>query len=943
MRGGFTLVVLLFFLAVSPTYAWLVGWDYRKPIEVNTTTNVTDYQLLINVSYEANMEIDFADIRFTDLNDNLYVYWVESKVDSLWANIWVKGNFTTNNGTQMYVYYGNPNATQLNNSRCDVFSACWENGMDLTTVDYFSNKGATITLDTNNDLRFYDSTQNGDYNMFRLTNSLSTYSSGGVEIWMRGKAVETAEPKDRGASMGIYKDASNYFNWQDKYNTGNVLKMAGWTVTTISADSNMLRDTWYNYHAIVNGTDWINYRDTTTGYHGTLNTNVYSNSLKLLGVMHETGGTGVVDARYNYYYARSFVDPEPTTSVGAEKHLEFYSEIVSPTNGTYHLINMTANVSIYANYTTNYTLSVFLNSNEVYSENGSTIPDTTKYILVNLSLYDGAFTLVSQFNDTINKINFKDTVEFVNELYNVTLNTVTKNWYYNQINYTYNATCWYSSGNMTIGEYENDSQYNNLTINCPSSNLINRTHTSSQEGNRTITIAMFKTQPSERDKNQTFWYISDLFSPQLDLWNTLSTGVVSDLNETLYFQQNDTTSPNATCYIGINGVINSQVTNNSTQYSYNFQLNDSVNSFTFNCTDLAGNYNSTSISTTIYSKTINLVDEDTGDPFDVSKSNITMSIPELQFFYDFTTSGKNSIYLIQNQTGTVQIKQAIDGIADLVIRNLDLDVMPQTTDVCANDDQDGSFAEQILYSTTTREVFFKNIKTDCYLVAGKTKFAYENALKTYTHTKDELYYLYITLDGSQLYLSAIDGSNPTVIDLDILSYNTLDSPTAKNGEEFSISAYDNTTVSIYYENVDGDNTQLEIKISNNGNELSDITSSDPNKFEQVFDYSTLSVSGTIFKVEFIITKNTGTTKTVTKYVSASGTSGILPKEFAIFTAVAILLASLTMVSTGDAIGWFGMLASVVSFFVLSLAPYEWQTSLMFAIGWIILVFIWLVR
>ena len=84
--------------------AWLTGWDYRKSHIINYATGAgTLYQKRIKVHYGAGTDsgedvylnshsrTDFGDVRFTDDDGTtLLDYWIEEKVDSDYAIIWVK-------------------------------------------------------------------------------------------------------------------------------------------------------------------------------------------------------------------------------------------------------------------------------------------------------------------------------------------------------------------------------------------------------------------------------------------------------------------------------------------------------------------------------------------------------------------------------------------------------------------------------------------------------------------------------------------------------------------------------------------------------------------------------------------------------------------------------------------------------------------------------------
>jgi len=110
----------IFLLLPHPSYARLFGFYYRRNITINNTANsntLTDYQVAINLTYSSNMQPDFSDIRFTDTSDSLLSYWIESKVNSQWAYVWVKVPYIpASSYATIYVYYGNTTpVTSLSN------------------------------------------------------------------------------------------------------------------------------------------------------------------------------------------------------------------------------------------------------------------------------------------------------------------------------------------------------------------------------------------------------------------------------------------------------------------------------------------------------------------------------------------------------------------------------------------------------------------------------------------------------------------------------------------------------------------------------------------------------------------------------------------------------------------------------------------------------------
>jgi len=105
-------------LQLSELAWWNASWKSKKPIVVKTTKNITNYQLFINVTYDSDMNSDFSDLRFVDKTQSKeYVYFIQNKVDGSYADIWVRGNFTTDNGTQIYMYYNNSLATSESDAK----------------------------------------------------------------------------------------------------------------------------------------------------------------------------------------------------------------------------------------------------------------------------------------------------------------------------------------------------------------------------------------------------------------------------------------------------------------------------------------------------------------------------------------------------------------------------------------------------------------------------------------------------------------------------------------------------------------------------------------------------------------------------------------------------------------------------------------------------------
>ena len=97
---------------INPEGWWNFSWEKNKAINLSVTGNPTndDFQALINITYDPDMNPDFSDLRFTNVaGDTELPYYIESKTDSTSAAVWVRilTNVTTTNQTLAYMYYKN--------------------------------------------------------------------------------------------------------------------------------------------------------------------------------------------------------------------------------------------------------------------------------------------------------------------------------------------------------------------------------------------------------------------------------------------------------------------------------------------------------------------------------------------------------------------------------------------------------------------------------------------------------------------------------------------------------------------------------------------------------------------------------------------------------------------------------------------------------------------
>lgn len=120
------------------------NWTNRKQLNVtnNNGSQQTDKLIKIEVSYDASMQNDFDDLRFTDeAGSNAYEYWVNQKTDGQNAVVYVKIPLLQDGMNVMFMYFGNNNASSESTDTVVGFSDGFQ-----------ANKPATITrIDPNLD------------------------------------------------------------------------------------------------------------------------------------------------------------------------------------------------------------------------------------------------------------------------------------------------------------------------------------------------------------------------------------------------------------------------------------------------------------------------------------------------------------------------------------------------------------------------------------------------------------------------------------------------------------------------------------------------------------------------------------------------------------------------------------------------------------------------
>ena len=177
------------------------GWQYRIPITItNTGSALTDYQVQVSLgsSFSWNhAPNNGADLRFIAENGITEIpFWIESWSPSTQsASIWIKVSLPLGT-TNIYMYYGNPNATSLSNGN-NTFNAydgfeTYTLGTVPTTVPNLSWTHSGSTVVVNNPVR--QGVKSVQFtNPSSLTGTFTSLSQGVVGAWMQRSSSVTAD------------------------------------------------------------------------------------------------------------------------------------------------------------------------------------------------------------------------------------------------------------------------------------------------------------------------------------------------------------------------------------------------------------------------------------------------------------------------------------------------------------------------------------------------------------------------------------------------------------------------------------------------------------------------------------------------------------------------------------------------------------------------------
>ena len=502
--------------------------------------------------------------------------------------------------------------------------------------------------------------------------------------------------------------------------------------------------------------------------------------------------------------------------------------------------------------------------------------------------------------------------------------------------------------NTTLDTYTNGTitQQNNLT--CTNSTaLFNASISYSEEGNFTLwhflNTTFLPDIHNELFGNSSF--ISDLINPSVSINFTVPEGFAVPLTNTTLICSDNIFVGNLTYNITFNQITLTYANfSNGTTLKNETDLIDGPNFLTGGCADPFGKTMRT-INRTIFNAELILIDEVDNTDFDLD--NVTGArayFDENQTFFDFKVSGTNRANFSASVTNKLRIELIyLDGT--VITRYIDMNLLPNEVRVCANKEGITHF-QQLIISARERSTILENVFADCVVAADTTRFAFQDSFVLQAFTISSLYSLITVREGREIILASLDGSLETFINLDALELSETPFNLKIQPETISFEKTGATTIQIHYLNIQLDNTELTLDITNMDTDTSVFRSSsfaDLNDVTIFFDYSTLSnVSNTtLFFIQADSIKPT-TTNSFKRYFNTNASSGLMRSEFAFLISFLLVIFGLTFTATRLALGWFGIFMLIFAIATLSFSVLTTAVIFLMAVETILLVFIFVI-
>lgn len=218
---------------LDPTW-WNDSWTHNSeiPISENSGATLTNYQVMLNVTHETEMNTSFSDLRFLNSAlDTELDYWINPilTVNGSSAIVWVEvPSLSASTNTSIYMYFGNDAVlTTSNGNDTFLYFDDFENG----NLDNWGTSG-TVALSSTQARDGSSSValtgNNGRINTLTTNKFEQVKGRGFYSIWIRDTTARVGRAdflNDGHGAFGTAPDKGTI----NKFENGNIYTMPIWT------------------------------------------------------------------------------------------------------------------------------------------------------------------------------------------------------------------------------------------------------------------------------------------------------------------------------------------------------------------------------------------------------------------------------------------------------------------------------------------------------------------------------------------------------------------------------------------------------------------------------------------------------------------------------------------------------------------------------------------
>jgi hypothetical protein len=286
------------------------SWSRRAPITINNTGSaLTDHQVKIDVTYDADMQPDFDDIRFVDSDDSTELsHWRESYIDSTSAVFWVKVPSIPSGSKTIYMYYGNGAASDASDGDATFvfFDDFLGSSLDMGKWDLWdanaSVSGSVVTITNTGPWGgiFSETEYSLPYIFVARVQKTTEFGIGqvGLERWYVSTGDDTLNVFDTWGGTRPQVYYTSKYDGTDEWD-----EVGTWNLST-----------WYHYEIKGKSDEVRYYRDGGLQNTETTITAIPTGPMDIILSSGATNDQLLVD----YCFIAQYADSEPTPSIGTE-------------------------------------------------------------------------------------------------------------------------------------------------------------------------------------------------------------------------------------------------------------------------------------------------------------------------------------------------------------------------------------------------------------------------------------------------------------------------------------------------------------------------------------------------------------------------------------------------------------------------------------------------